>query len=494
MYYFEGVFGVFSLENPNVSCIRVIDKQGVYKYEILSSNWQNTESQRKLMLEYPANTLDFDSEINYQIIPKQINMDSNTLNPLNVNLALNKRTAQSSVYHPEQYGYDPHGACNGKKTGDFGFHTLKEDQPWWQIDLQGVYQLSEIKIYNRINDCKERACTLNVLLSQDALNWELCYSNDQENIFGGIDGKPLIVNLPHKLARFVRLQLRENEYLHLDEVEIYGVPVTPSQDEATLSANFYAQASLPPSLHVLTLKSLGSKYGTDKVNHGFCDVYDNIFSSTRHRVQKVLEIGVFFGSSLLMWRDWMPSAIIHGADHFTGIQGNSSLFENPKKFWNEVEQGQHSRIQLHQLDQSSREDLLKFAQENLHGSFDIIIDDASHLMLDQQQTLSILLPLVKPGGFFVIEDLHSSLAPDYDVLPDGSNSSLQMINNALDGNGWHSQYMSPEEINFLNENIDISQSKIYYCGPQSKSITAILRRRMLPFSIAEIFLDKDMNQ
>lgn len=85
------------------------------------------------------------------------------------------------------------------------------------------------------------------------------------------------------------------------------VPVTPdnsqlksSQDEATLSANFYAQASLPPSLHVLTLKSLGSKYGTDKVNHGFCDFYDSIFSSTRHRVQKVLEIGVFFGSSLLM--------------------------------------------------------------------------------------------------------------------------------------------------------------------------------------------------
>ncbi len=169
------------------------------------------------------------------------------LNP-NVNLALNKPTAQSSVYQPEQYGYNPHGACNGKKTGEFGFHTLKEDQPWWQIDLQGIDQLSEIKIYNRIN-CKERACTLNVLLSQDALNWELCYSNDQENIFGGIDEKPLIVNLPHKLARFVRLQLRENEYLHLDEVEIYGIPFKPkgseldcNQDEAHLYVNFYSHS------------------------------------------------------------------------------------------------------------------------------------------------------------------------------------------------------------------------------------------------------------
>ena len=181
------------------------------------------------------------------------NMDNINLNPNpKLNLALNKPTAQSSVYLPEVYGYDHQGACNSNKNGRFGFCTLKENQPWWQIDLQGTYQLSEIKIYNRMDCCQERASTLNVLLSQDALNWELCYSNDQQNVFGGIDGKPLLVNVQHQVARFVRLQLRENEYLHLDEVEIYGIPVTPdnaqlksSQDEATLSANFYSQDNLP---------------------------------------------------------------------------------------------------------------------------------------------------------------------------------------------------------------------------------------------------------
>ena len=255
VYYFEGVFNVFSLENPNVSCIRVIDKQGVYKSEILSSNWQNTESQRKLMLEYPANALDFDSEINYQITSKQINMDSNTLNPLNVNLALNKPTAQSSIYQPERYSYDPHGACNGEKTGKFGFHTFEENQPWWQIDLQGTYQLSRIKIYNRI-DFKERASTLNILVSQDALNWELCYSNDPENLFGGSDGNPLTVDLQQKITRFVRLQLREIDTLHLDEVEIYGIPVKLdssqlkfNQDENALAINFYLHHNVPPSFH-----------------------------------------------------------------------------------------------------------------------------------------------------------------------------------------------------------------------------------------------------
>ncbi|MDY7005637.1 MAG: FkbM family methyltransferase [Cyanobacteriota bacterium] len=172
--------------------------------------------------------------------------------PLNFNLALKKTTAQSSVYQRQKYGYDPHGACNGKTSGGFGFCTCKENQPWWQIDLQGAYKLSEIKIYNRIN-FEERASTLNVLLSQDAINWQLCYSNPQENLFGGSDGKPLIVKLQHQVARFVRLQLREKEYLHLDEVEIYGIPFKsePSefkltQEEETLSKNFYGQAGLLP--------------------------------------------------------------------------------------------------------------------------------------------------------------------------------------------------------------------------------------------------------
>ncbi|EDZ92861.1 protein of unknown function DUF268 [Limnospira maxima CS-328] len=168
------------------------------------------------------------------------------------NLAFNKPTAQSSIYDHQKY--DPHGACNGNKTGGFGFHTALENQPWWQIDLQKNYQLSEIKIFNRMN-FKERASTLNILLSQDALNWKLCYSNHQENPFGGIDGKPLKVNMQHQVARFVRLQLRENEYFHLDEVEIYGDPLPSSeslkldsnQDEPTLSANFYRHACLPPS-------------------------------------------------------------------------------------------------------------------------------------------------------------------------------------------------------------------------------------------------------
>ncbi|MFM6402836.1 hypothetical protein [Planktothrix sp.] len=58
VYYFETGFS--SWGNPNILSIRVADQQGIYKSKILSQNWQNTESQRKLMLKYPIDALDFD--------------------------------------------------------------------------------------------------------------------------------------------------------------------------------------------------------------------------------------------------------------------------------------------------------------------------------------------------------------------------------------------------------------------------------------------------
>jgi len=150
-----------------------------------------------------------------------------------VNLALNKPARQSSTYSASTVD-DAQGAVNGVKNGSFGFHTNQEPNPWWQVDLQTVSTLNEIRILNRINCCSERARTIQVLLSNDGSSWRRVYSHDG-SIFGGFDGKPLVVDLKGAPARYVRLQLNETNYLHLDEVEIYGIPgsaVTPSATPA----------------------------------------------------------------------------------------------------------------------------------------------------------------------------------------------------------------------------------------------------------------------
>lgn len=134
------------------------------------------------------------------------------------NLAFNRPTSQSSVYQPAPG--NPQGAVDGVKNSGFGFHTNEEKNPWWQVDLGAVKNLSEIDIYNRLDCCSERARTIQVLLSNDGINFTRVFTNDG-TIFGGADGKFLKVSLQGYSARYVRLQLNETNYLHLDEVEIY---------------------------------------------------------------------------------------------------------------------------------------------------------------------------------------------------------------------------------------------------------------------------------
>ena len=138
------------------------------------------------------------------------------------NLALGKPAAQSSLCEWSHYftAQGPGGGVNGQISGFFGFHTAEEECPWWQVDLEAGRDLHEVRIYNRVDGARERARTLRVLLSDDGSAWRLVH--DQAGYtFDGADRRPLRVMLAGQSARFVRLQLGERNYLHLDEVEVY---------------------------------------------------------------------------------------------------------------------------------------------------------------------------------------------------------------------------------------------------------------------------------
>jgi hypothetical protein len=174
----------------------------------------------------------------------------------------------------------------------------------------------------------------------------------------------------------------------------------------------------------LSLQRMGTYYGTDKAARGFCDVYEHKFQSTRETVRHVLEVGVSRGASLKMWRDYFPQATIYGLDCSEGHDG----------YYLEWRAGVDTeRIELYKLDQSREEELTQFLalMQERGITFDLVVDDGSHLMRDQQITLRHFFPLVRPGGFYVIEDVHTSLSGSSDVLPDKSNTTLGMIDN------WH---------------------------------------------------------
>ena len=138
--------------------------------------------------------------------------------PPGPNLALGRTTRQSSVYPA-----DPSNPVDGAISGRFGFHTDWEQKPWWEVDLDVSQALQELRIFNRGDACQIRARSLQVLLSDDTQNWRVVYERGglPFGMPGRNAGRPLQINVHGQSARYVRLQLAEAEFFHLDEVEVY---------------------------------------------------------------------------------------------------------------------------------------------------------------------------------------------------------------------------------------------------------------------------------
>ena len=141
-----------------------------------------------------------------------------------------------------------------------------------------------------------------------------------------------------------------------------------------------------------TLKEIGLETpGHSKCeNMNFEDylpVYDKFWTPIRNDNIKLLEIGIGMKGSLRMWKEYFPNGDIFGVDIDSG-----KLF-------------QEERIQTFIIDQNNIESLQSLEQ---YSPYDIIIDDGGHVMSQQINSLCILFNFVKPGGYYIVEDVCTS--------------------------------------------------------------------------------------
>jgi hypothetical protein len=112
------------------------------------------------------------------------------------------------------------GGNNGIIGGNFGFHTDIELEPWWQVDLQNATTLTHVIVFNRL-DQAVRCRRLRVSGSLDGGSWQTLVEKNDDTLFGGADGHPLVFQMrPHPVVHFVHLTNLERNFLHLDEVQI----------------------------------------------------------------------------------------------------------------------------------------------------------------------------------------------------------------------------------------------------------------------------------
>ena len=123
--------------------------------------------------------------------------------------------------------------------------------------------------------------------------------------------------------------------------------------------------------------------------HGFSKFYEKNFKHLREKKFNFLEIGTWEGASLASFAKYFRNAEIYGLDR-------NFKFNYYSK-----------RIKFIYCDTSSGKDLVKlkeYFQKNKIISFDIIIDDGSHILSNILKNFIFFFNLLKSGGIYVIED------------------------------------------------------------------------------------------
>lgn len=194
----------------------------------------------------------------------------------------------------------------------------------------------------------------------------------------------------------------------------------------------------------MDLAELFNFYGSDKDINGYTQLYHALFYRMKNENVKLLEIGIGTlipevhssmlgfcqagykpGGSLRAWRDFFVNGKIIGLD----IQPDTQFSDE-------------DRIETYLCNSTKKfeiEPLMKSLTNDNSDLFDIIIDDGSHVDNDQWVTLQYMLPYLKEGGYYIIEDippgsrvseipnLTEALAQGYPIFFSGLKNNLCII-------------------------------------------------------------------
>jgi len=149
------------------------------------------------------------------------------------------------------------------------------------------------------------------------------------------------------------------------------------------------------------LCDLGVKYPTDKSpynvgsssghRHAYTAIYDLLFSSIRHKPLIVGEIGIESNHSVMCWREYFPAAQLTGWEYYHDkmIKAVDDALSNTRYIYMDV----------------GSEASIADGFRRAVSEFDIIIDDSTHNFDDQMRVLKYVHEYLKPGGYFIIEDI-----------------------------------------------------------------------------------------
>ena len=163
----------------------------------------------------------------------------------------------------------------------------------------------------------------------------------------------------------------------------------------TVTPEEYTPQTGEVDLTEVSLTGLADLYGSDKGNikHLYTPVYEKLIAELAPHKRfplQIAEIGVACGASLRMWANYCPTSVIWGFDIRPECANLCKDLDNV-------------RIQITDPRQYSMP----------AKSLDLLVDDGSHIVEDIIGTMIVCAEWVRPGGYYVIEDMACTYSDQY---------------------------------------------------------------------------------
>jgi hypothetical protein len=146
----------------------------------------------------------------------------------------------------------------------------------------------------------------------------------------------------------------------------------------------------------------------------YFDIYERHFARFRGRSPVMIEIGIFGGGSLAMWKEYFgPGCKIIGIDINPECKAHES--EDVEVF----------------IGSQDDPELIEaiFAK---HPQVDIVLDDGSHMMPHMIRSFELMYARVKPNGVYMVEDTHTCYWNEYDGGLRREGSFMEFVKDKLD--------------------------------------------------------------
>ena len=172
------------------------------------------------------------------------------------------------------------------------------------------------------------------------------------------------------------------------------------------------------------------------IAHGYAKIYEKYLKEHKEKNLNIIELGSFYGNASAAFYFYFKNSQIYSAD----INPDMYLYRS-------------KRLTNFFTDTSSRSSIERnILRKNIQ--YDLIIEDASHMLKDQIISLFILFKSLKPGGFFIIEEIDFPEKRE-DMRAGQEHPDLKTILNKISNKeNFNSKYINANEKNYFLENFD----------------------------------------